>query len=104
MRHFETKDHDVVLSRGRRAKSAQISRRHARLRTQNPCHAPNPGGRILIYPHGRLRGTWFGKHAMGGWYKHQFNHRDASIYGNPDGSITIKLNSRGRLWNNYDVP
>lgn len=63
-------------------------------------HAANPPGRELIYPSGRMVGTWYGRHRTGGYYKHKFTHADVSLYGFPDGSILLKP-KRGRLWRQY---
>lgn len=76
---------DCLMGRIRKAKNPprQVSR--------------GRGGRVLIYPEGRVVGTWYGRHRNGGLFKHRFTHRAAAIYGNADGSITIRAH-RGRLW------
>lgn len=67
-------------------------RKRKRAASSNP-----PRGRTLIYPDGRIVGTWYGRHRNGRLYKHRFGHAHARIYGNADGSITIEAH-RGRLW------
>lgn len=71
--------------------------RRTRGRRSNPARQVSKGARVLIYPEGRVVGTWYGRHRNGGLYRHRFTHRAAAIYGNADGSITIRAH-RGRLW------
>lgn len=73
------------------------SRRSSGRSTETVRHNPPRGRAVLIYPEGRVVGTWFGTHRNGGHYKHRFTHRSAAIYGNPDGSITLRPH-KGRLW------
>lgn len=63
--------------------------------------APRGGRAVLIYPEGRLTGSWYGRHRNGGLYKHRFTHQHAAIYGLPDGSIIVTPRE-GRLWKNFE--
>lgn len=69
-------------------------------------HRRNPAARrraeTLIYPDGRIRGTFYGRHRNGKLYKHRFTSAHVAIGGLPDGSIVIHP-SRGRLWNTFRV-
>ncbi len=73
------------------------------VRDENPRRpsAPRGGKATLIYPDGRLVGTWYGRHRNGGLYRHKFNHQHASIYGLPDGAIIVRARD-GRLWKNFE--
>jgi hypothetical protein len=71
------------------------------VRDENPRSSPRGGKATLIYPDGRLVGTWYGRHRNGGLYRHRFNHQHASIYGLPDGAIIVRARD-GRLWKNFE--
>lgn len=83
----------AVYDNPRRRSSSFSRRTYTRRRA---AHNPPRRG-TLIYPHGRIVGTWYGRHKNGGHYKHRFTHASASITGNPDGSITLRPRT-GRLW------
>lgn len=95
--HFERYDHDVD------DRSSWPRRRVLTIRKSNPRAGSTPrGGRaVLIYPEGRLTGSWYGRHRNGGLYKHKFSHQHAAIYGLPDGAIIVKARD-GRLWRNFE--
>ncbi len=73
----------------------------ARRSSHNPPRgARASGGARLLYPAGRIVGTWYGRHRNGQLYKHRFGRGLKSIHTLPDGSLILSAH-RGRLWQTF---
>lgn len=65
---------------------------------QNP--PPRGGGARLIYPAGRIVGSWYGRHRNGEHYRHRFGRGLKSVYGLPNGDLILSAH-QGRLWKTF---
>jgi hypothetical protein len=96
-------------SRFRRRVMAMVALERQRLagRATNPKRHHNPprnasaiGGARLIYPSGRIKGVWEGRHKNGKLYRHRFGRGLKTVYGLPDGSLVLAAH-QGRLWKTF---
>jgi hypothetical protein len=79
------------------AGQVQGERARRRRTKSNPPRARAGGGARLIYPAGRIVGTWYGRHRNGKLYKHRFGRGLKSVYGLPGGDLILS-GHQGRLW------